>query len=266
MFCAKVIKNHHFGMDSIIKFCEIVHFRNFFVSLSAKTGIIMKKNYLFTVGIALLLCACGHRTSSADLQHKLDSVKQLEERIRLEAQGIHLDATDPISLFLDSMEVMVLPVEGSSEETVINSSFRDVPDEAFVLMHILPPGKMKAVLLPDRGKIRLMLMSGDDDLNGGSVTYLYTFDMGYHVVDSLCLSRVHDLKAPQRGMKSTVNFAIMSNYQIILSKYVHALETGTPQLLGMRLVQIDQEGFFKARELSADHKVSQPVGNTLSSH
>ena len=148
----------------------------------------MKKKLLFIVGIAVILCGCGHRTSSADLQHKLDSVRQLEERIRLEAQGIHLGASDPISLFLDSLEVMTLPIEGSSEESVVNSSFRDVPDEAFVLMHILRPGKMKAVLLPDLGKIRMMLMAGDDDVNGGSVTYLYTFDMGYHVVDSLWCS------------------------------------------------------------------------------
>lgn len=226
----------------------------------------MKKKLLFIVGIAVILCGCGHRTSSADLQHKLDSVRQLEERIRLEAQGIHLGASDPISLFLDSMEVMTLPIEGSSEESVVNSSFRDVPDEAFVLMHILRPGKMKAVLLPDLGKIRMMLMAGDDDVNGGSVTYLYTFDMGYHVVDSLCLSRVQDLKVPQRGMKNTVSFAMMSNFQIILSKYVYTSEEGAPQLLGVRQFQIDKEGFFKMRELPTDDKVTQSVTNPLLSH
>lgn len=223
----------------------------------------MRNGLLVITMLGLLLSACGNRMTPEQLQHKLDSVKAIEEGIRLRAQGIQLDATDPMSLFLDSMEVTALPLEGASDESIVNSSFKDVPSEAYVLMHIIRPGKMKAVLMPDIGKIRLMLMTGEDDIHGGDVTYLYTFDMGYHVKDSLCLSRIHDLTPPQRGMKTRVSFAIMSNYQIFLSKYYLLTETDTPRLLGVRGYRVNKEGYFKEIPLTTDGEKAQSVGNTL---
>ena len=223
----------------------------------------MRKGVFIVVILGMLVCACGNRMSSEKLQHKLDSVKAIEDRIRLQAQGIHLDVADPMSLFLDSMEVMALPLEGSSDEPLINSSFKDVPSEAYVLMHIIRPGKMKAVMMPDKGKTRLMLMTGEDDIHGGDVTYLYTFDMGYQVKDSLCLSRITDLTPPQRGMKTRVVFAVMSNYQIILSKYFLLPDTDTPTLLGIRGYRINKEGYFMEIPLTANQEETKSVSNTL---
>ena len=65
----------------------------------------MKKEVLFVV-VVVLLSACGGRNKMPPevLQQKLDSVKALEVKEKLEAQGIRLEDSDnPLKMFYDSL-------------------------------------------------------------------------------------------------------------------------------------------------------------------
>ena len=66
------------------------------------------------------LSACGFRSNlPADLQHKLDSVKALEELRLLRLQGIDLDNPNPLRAFYDSLMIQPLPREASSSSLLL---------------------------------------------------------------------------------------------------------------------------------------------------
>ena len=71
------------------------------------------------------LSACGFRSNlPADLQHKLDSVKALEELRLLRLQGIDLDNPNPLRAFYDSLMIQPLPLRYSDDYVKLLPNFQ----------------------------------------------------------------------------------------------------------------------------------------------
>ena len=96
------------------------------------------QGFLFGVGLVALASlftacsSCGNNSSLSpeELQHKLDSVKALEIREKLEAQGINLQSSDnPVKQFFDSLEIQPLPISYTEDYVRFLPDFRPVPDE-----------------------------------------------------------------------------------------------------------------------------------------
>lgn len=170
----------------------------------------------------LLLCACGGRSlSSEEMQHKLDSIKQLEIRERLEAQGINLEHSDnPLKMFYDSLELLPLPIAYTEEFVRYLPNFKPVPQDIAKALELEGHDKQKAISLSESVGARLMLLAADEDEDRYSL-WLYSLDDDYMPVDKLCLYAINedeelDLDSDEEILQY---FTITSDYEIHLMDY-----------------------------------------------
>ena len=155
----------------------------------------MKKEVLFVV-VVVLLSACGGRNKMPPevLQQKLDSVKALEVKEKLEAQGIHLEDSDnPLKMFYDSLNVQPLPITYTEEYVKYLPDFRPVPHEIVTYLN-LEGRNPKAISLPESLGARMVLLAADEspkDKDKYSL-WIYSLDDEYMPVDKLCLYALED--------------------------------------------------------------------------
>ena len=157
----------------------------------------MKYKWLGGMVAALLLCACGgggnHKMSPEELAHKLDSVKAIEIREKLEAQGINLQSSDnPVKQFFDSLEIQPLPVSYTEDYVRYLPDFKPVPDE--IVKYLSFEGHHpKAVALPESLGARMILLAADETNEKDRYSiYIYSLDDEYLPVDKLCLYALED--------------------------------------------------------------------------
>ena len=147
------------------------------------------------ITIASLFSACGNRNSMSpeELQHKLDSVKAIEIREKLEAQGINLQSSDnPVKQFFDSLEIQPLPVSYTEDYVRYLPDFKPVPDE--IVKYLSFEGHHpKAVALPESLGARMILLAADETNEKDRYSiYIYSLDDEYLPVDKLCLYALED--------------------------------------------------------------------------
>jgi hypothetical protein len=131
--------------------------------------------------------------SPEELQHKLDSVKAIEIREKLEAQGINLQSSDnPVKQFFDSLEIQPLPVSYTEDYVRYLPDFKPVPDE--IVKYLSFEGHHpKAVALPESLGARMILLAADETNEKDRYSiYIYSLDDEYLPVDKLCLYALED--------------------------------------------------------------------------
>ena len=181
----------------------------------------MKKEVLFVV-VVVLLSACGGRNKMPPevLQQKLDSVKALEVKEKLEAQGIRLEDSDnPLKMFYDSLNVQPLPITYTEEYVKYLPDFRPVPHEIVTYLN-LEGRTPKAISLPESLGARMVLLAADEspkDKDKYSL-WIYSLDDEYMPVDKLCLYALEDEEDqfdinPEEFIQY---FSITSDYEIHL--------------------------------------------------
>ena len=154
------------------------------------------------------------------LQQKLDSVKALEVKEKLEAQGIRLEDSDnPLKMFYDSLNVQPLPITYTEEYVKYLPDFRPVPHEIVTYLN-LEGRNPKAISLPESLGARMVLLAADEspkDKDKYSL-WIYSLDDEYMPVDKLCLYALEDEEDqfdinPEEFIQY---FSITSDYEIHL--------------------------------------------------
>lgn len=172
------------------------------------------------IALALILCSCGGRNklSPAELEHKLDSVKALEAKERLAAQGINVDETssNPLKLFYDSLNIQSLPISYTEDYINYLPDFKPVPKD--IVSYLNFEGREpKAISLPETLGAKLILLAADEQQNQYSL-WLYSLDDEYFPVDKLCLYAL-DEDLTINSVRYIQYFSISSDYEIHLLDY-----------------------------------------------
>ena len=161
--------------------------------------------------------------SQEELQHKLDSVKALEVREKLELQGINIEASDnPLKLFYDSLNIQSLPLSYSEDYVNFLPGFKTVSPEIVSYLNLVDCRQPKAMALPESLGARLLLLAADES-EGLYSLWLYSLDNDYLPVDKLCLYAIDDLSAEDlmelEEEQFLQYFSISSDYEIHLLDY-----------------------------------------------
>jgi len=182
-----------------------------------------------TYGIVLLavltLGGCkNNRLSPEQMQHKLDSIAKLENKEKLEAQGIHLDReVSPVQLFYDSLGIQPLPIRYSEDYVKFLPNYKVVPAELASFMGLEGRVEPKAISLPETAGAKLMILAADEG-DGLYSLWLYSLDDEYMPVDKLCLyatskedAKENELADPEDQLIQ--DFVVTSDYEIRLTDY-----------------------------------------------
>ncbi len=172
------------------------------------------------ITIVLILCSCGGRNklSPAELEHKLDSVKALEVKERLAAQGINIEETsnNPLKLFYDSLNIQALPISYTEDYMNYLPDYKPVPKEVVSYMNF-EGREPKAITLPETLGAKLILLAADERDKQYSL-WLYSLDDEYLPVDKLCLYAIDDIISISAD-RYIQYFSITSDYEIHLMDY-----------------------------------------------
>ncbi len=180
------------------------------------------KRLIGGIAAILLLGACGGRSLSPQaLEQKLDSIRKLEVKEQLEAQGIHLEQSDnPFKQFYDSLSLLPLPIAYSEDFVRYLPDFKPVPTSISKPLEFEGTDKQKAIALTETVGARLLLLAADEPGDRYSL-WLYSLDNEYMPVDKLCLYAIDDeVEIYEFGKEEYVQyFSITSDYEIHLMDY-----------------------------------------------
>ena len=190
---------------------------------------------LFAFHFSLFTSCGGRHLSPEELQHKLDSVKAIEIREKLIAQGIDLESSsNPLKMFYDSLNIQPLPISYSEDYVKFLPAFLPVPQEIAAYLNFEGHKDRKAITLPETLGARLLLLAADEEEERYSL-WLYSLDDDYLPVDKLCLYAVDeeddsgDFDTELEGFIQY--FSITSDYEIRLIVYLKKdIETSTNEV------------------------------------
>lgn len=177
---------------------------------------------ILAIGVVLVSCGGRNHLSPAELEHKLDSVKALEAKEHLKAQGINLEASDnPLKMFYDSLNIQPLPIRYTEDYVRYLPDFTPVPDE--IVSYLNFEGRHpKAISLPESLGARMILLAADEsDEKDRYSLWIYSLDDEYFPVDKLCLYAIEDEEDqfeinPEEFVQF---FSVTSDYEIHLIDY-----------------------------------------------
>lgn len=163
----------------------------------------MRLSFVFV--LSLLLAGCIGGPKASDYQAKIDSLRQAAQLKELKKQKIYSNEDNPFRLFYEMLAIQPLPV--SYSENYVNScpNYLEVPETMAEFLKLEEYKNMKAIALPERSSVRLMLVATMRD-DVVQELWLYSLDLSYLPVDQICLYDITD------GDES--NFAVTSNYEI----------------------------------------------------
>lgn len=173
------------------------------------------------LAIAVLIVSCGGRRqmSPEELAHKLDSVKALEIKEKLQLQGVNLESADnPFKVFFDSLSMQTLPLSYTEDYVRFLPGFQDVPAEILSYMELDGGERPKAVSLPESIGARLMILAVEESAGYYSL-WLYSLDNDYLPVDKLCLYAIEDQEDDIDPEEFIEYFSITSDFEIHLIDY-----------------------------------------------
>ena len=178
------------------------------------------KNIILLLVLSVLTFSCGNRRlSETNLQHKIDSVRQLEKRRLLQVQGIEQKETSPFQMFYDSLNMQALPLEYTAEYMQTLPGYKLVPEAIVKYLELEGRQAPKAMSLPEAVGTRLVLLAADTE-DGKYELWLYSLDADCYPVDKLMVYE------PQRFLGRRLRkdsrepyFSITSNYEINIQEY-----------------------------------------------
>lgn len=215
----------------------------------------IKKNLtspLSVVGMlvaGIILTACGGGRRQVDLEHKIDSIKKLEQLEQLKLQGIQLEDANPFQLFFDSLAIQPLPLRSTDDYVHYLPNFQPVPMELADLMGFEGRVNPRAITLPESLGARLMLLAADA-ADGENSLWLYSINDDYLPADKLLLFEPRKQSAKELTSPLQMGFSITSDYQV----YVY-LVTDDQQVKGTRQYTIDASRHFA--EVVANEKTNR---------
>ena len=178
------------------------------------------------------------------LQQKLDSIRRLENKERLAAQGINLDReVSPVQIFYDSLGIQPLPLRYSEDYVATLPNYKTVPAELASFMGLEGRIEPKAISLPETAGTRLMILAADEG-DGLYSLWLYSLDDDYMPADKLCLYATSKEEAKanldaEPEDQLIQDFVITSDYEIRLTDY-----TGKLKAEVQRVFHIDPSRHF----------------------
>ena len=178
------------------------------------------------------------------LQQKLDSIRRLENKERLAAQGINLDReVSPLQIFYDSLGIQPLPLRYSEDYVSTLPNYKTVPAELASFMGLEGRIEPKAISLPETAGTRLMILAADEG-DGLYSLWLYSLDDDYMPADKLCLYATSKEEAKanldaEPEDQLIQDFVITSDYEIRLTDY-----TGKLKAEAQRVFHIDPSRHF----------------------
>ncbi len=178
------------------------------------------------------------------LQQKLDSIRRLENKERLAAQGINLDReVSPVQIFYDSLGIQPLPLRYSEDYVATLPNYKTVPAELASFMGLEGRIQPKAISLPETAGTRLMILAADEG-DGLYSLWLYSLDDDYMPADKLCLYATSKEEAKanldaEPEDQLIQDFVITSDYEIRLTDY-----TGKLKAEAQRVFHIDPSRHF----------------------
>ena len=177
------------------------------------------------MAVVVSMSCGGRRPSAAELQHKIDSVRALEQVEALKRQGITPDDGNPLRTFYDSLAIQPLPLSYSAEYVAMLPNFKVVPAEIVTMLELEGRTAPKAIALPDMMHARLVLLAADV-ADGEYELWLYSIDDNFMPVDKLLLyepTKISDRKIKQTAQE--VYFSITSDCEINLMEYLDDEDT-----------------------------------------
>lgn len=190
---------------------------------------------LFTLHFSLFTSCGSRRLSPEELQHKLDSVKAVEIKEKLIAQGIDLESSsNPLKMFYDSLNIQSLPISYSEDYIRFLPAFQPVPQEIAAFLNFEGRKNRRAITLPETLGARLLLLAADEEDDRYSL-WLYSLDDDYLPVDKLCLyaveDEVDDDEYDLEPEEFIQYFSITSDYEIRLIDFTKKdIETRTSEV------------------------------------
>ncbi|MBR1504213.1 MAG: hypothetical protein IJ618_10070 [Prevotella sp.] len=173
--------------------------------------------------LALLLLSCGGRRqmSPEELGHKLDSIKAIEVKEKLELQGVHLEESDNLlKIFYDSLSMQTLPLSYTEDYVRFLPGFSEVQPEIARYMSLSATTHHMAACLPESLGARLILIAIEEAQSSHRYSlWLYSLDEDYFPVDKLCLYAIEDKSDNIRPEEFVQYFSITSDYEIHLLDY-----------------------------------------------
>lgn len=202
------------------------------------------------LAIAVLIVSCGGRRqmSPEELAHKLDSVKALEIKEKLQLQGVNLESADnPFKVFFDSLSMQTLPLSYTEDYVRFLPGFQDVPAEILSYMELDGGEHPKAVSLPESIGARLMILAVEESAGYYSL-WLYSLDNDYLPVDKLCLYAIEDQEDDIDPEEFIEYFSITSDFEIHLIDYSKTRNKVNSE----EVYYIDDSRKFMLRESSSE--------------
>ena len=193
-----------------------------------KSNQMIKKGcLLIAVALAVVVClSCGGRGPSAgELQHKIDSVRALEQLEALERQGITLDDGNPLRAFFDSLAIQPLPLSYTESYVETLPNYTEVPPGIMALLEVEGRTAAKAIALPDMMHARLLLVAVAV-ADGEYELWLYSVDDSFMTVDKLQIyepAKISDKKV--RQTRQLTYFSITSDGEVNLMEYLDDEDT-----------------------------------------
>ena len=182
----------------------------------------MMKMNNWTSGLLVLtawgLTACGGGRQPVDLEHKLDSIRKLEQLNQLRLQGINLEAANPYQLFYDSLGIQPLPLRSSEDYVRYLPNYQSVPVSLAEQMGFEGHVNPRAIMLPESLGARLMLLAADA-ADGENSIWLYSINDDYLPTDKLLLYEPRKQSDKELTSLPMQGFSITSDYQIYLYDY-----------------------------------------------
>lgn len=154
--------------------------------------------------LILMVVGCGGPRAS-DYQAKIDSLRQAAQIKEMKSQGLLIDESNPFQVFFELLAVQPLPLTYSENYVNTCPNYMDVPEAMAKLLKLEDDKNMKAISLPERDGVRLLLVATLKD-EVVQELWLYSLDLSYYPVDQMC---IYDVTEQGDG-----NFAITSNYEI----------------------------------------------------
>lgn len=197
---------------------------------------------ILTISAAIvLMTACNNNNQQvpADLQHKLDSIRALEQLELLRAQGINLDENaSPMQQFYDTLAIQPLPLRFSADYVSELPNYQTVPLSLAQLMNFEGRLSSKAIALPETTSLRLMILAADGGDNQYTL-WLYSLGPDFFPVDKLCLY-TPTKQVCKDGEPLMTEFSITSDYEIFLTTV-----TADHKTERQRLFTVDELLHFK---------------------
>lgn len=201
---------------------------------------------LCAAAVAMAVTACGGRKrDAAYYEQMVDSIRKAEQlqdmrrKAGLEARPHRKEA------WFDSLRLRTLPIRNAGDDLARLGDFAKVPSELNGNLGYAPTATLRAVLLPQNGRHKVLMVAEERD-SVTSAIHLCTMDSRYLLTDQLCVYEQKVERRPDDIGVTYLEYFVTSRYEITLMLYFQSnKEEKDAELLNVRRFVIDGDGRFQ---------------------